>query len=154
VERESDEAVYQKYADELIRFATALVGPSDAPDVLSIAVLRALASPGWPEVRDPRAYLTRAVLNEARAGYRSAIRRRAREAKVAPPERIEPSEARPEVLELVSRLSLRQRAVVVLTYWDDLDPEEISARLGITPGAVRKHLARARAHLRELLRDA
>jgi RNA polymerase sigma-70 factor (ECF subfamily) len=57
------------------------------------------------------------------------------------------------VLEVVAKLSMRQRAVVVLTYWDDLDADEISRRLGISSGAVRKHLARARARLKELLSD-
>jgi RNA polymerase sigma factor (sigma-70 family) len=153
VERESDEAVYAKYADELIRFANALVGPSDAPDVLSTAVLRSLTSRGWADVRDPRAYLTRAVLNEARANYRSTMRRRAREERAASRDGIEPPEIRPEVLEVVGTLSMRQRAVVVLTYWDDLDVDEIARRLGISSGAVRKHLARGRARLKELLDD-
>jgi hypothetical protein len=36
--------LYQRLAPELIRFATALVGPVDAADVLSAAVVKALAS--------------------------------------------------------------------------------------------------------------
>jgi RNA polymerase sigma-70 factor (ECF subfamily) len=153
VERDSDEAVYEKYADELIRFATGLVGPSDAADVLSMAVLRSFGSPGWANVRDHRAYLTRAVLNEARMNYRSTMRRRAREQRFLPRDIIEPPEVRPEVLASVSRLSARQRAVVVLTYWDDLDPDEIALRLDISAGSVRKHLARAHARLRKAIND-
>ncbi len=53
----------------------------------------------------------------------------------------------------VSRLSPRQRAVVFLTYWDDLDPGSIAGLLGISDGAVRRHLARARATLRRNLDD-
>jgi RNA polymerase sigma factor (sigma-70 family) len=48
-------------------------------------------------------------------------------------------------------LSLRQRAVVVLAYWADLTPDDIADRLGISEGAVRRHLARARARLRAVL---
>jgi RNA polymerase sigma factor (sigma-70 family) len=55
------------------------------------------------------------------------------------------------VREAVGTLSLRQRAVVVLTYWADLDPATIAERLGISDGSVRRHLARARARLREAL---
>jgi RNA polymerase sigma factor (sigma-70 family) len=131
-----------------------LVGPSDAADVVSMAVLRALSSPGWAEVRDHRAYLSRAVLNAARMNFRTTMRRRAREARSAPREWVGPPEVRAEVLQHVARLSLRQRAVVVLTYWDDLDPAEIGRRLGISPGAARRHLARAHRHLRELIEDA
>jgi RNA polymerase sigma factor (sigma-70 family) len=58
---------------------------------------------------------------------------------------------RPEVLEAVSRLSLRQRAVIVLTYWNDLDPASVAGLLRISEGAVRSHLARARALLKEYL---
>jgi DNA-directed RNA polymerase specialized sigma24 family protein len=41
---------------------------------------------------------------------------------------------------------------VYLTYWEDLDPSRISELLGISDGAVRRHLARARRHLRKTLR--
>ncbi len=130
---DADAEVYEKYSDELIRFATTLVGPSDAPDVLSVAVIRALASSQWPGVSNRRAYLYRSVLNAARS------RRRAEQ---------------PEVLVAIGRLSVRQRAVVYLTYWDDLDPAAAAELLGISEGSVRRHLARARANLRRTLRDA
>jgi DNA-directed RNA polymerase specialized sigma24 family protein len=38
----SDEEVYAKHAEELTRFATGLVGPADAADVASAAVLSCL----------------------------------------------------------------------------------------------------------------
>ncbi|MGI8516877.1 MAG: RNA polymerase sigma factor [Acidimicrobiia bacterium] len=57
----------------------------------------------------------------------------------------------PEVARAVSALSTQQRAVVFLTYWDDLDVEAVAELLGVTAGTVRKQLARARAHLREVL---
>jgi DNA-directed RNA polymerase specialized sigma24 family protein len=37
---------------------------------------------------------------------------------------------------------------VVLTYWCDLDDEAIAELLGISPGSVRRHLARGRDRLR------
>ena len=153
MERESDETVYEKYADELIRLATALVGPTDAADVMANAVLRAFGSRGWAGVRNQRAYLNKAVLNEARMKHRSTMRRRAREARAAPRDVVETPEIRPEVLAHVAQLSARQRAVVLLTYWDDLDADEIAQRLGISAGAARKHLARAHARLRKALED-
>jgi RNA polymerase sigma factor (sigma-70 family) len=147
------EEAYRRYAEELTRFATGLVGPSDAPDVVSAATLRCFTSEGWPAVSDQRAYLFRAVLNEARQVHRSSRRRARREAKTAPRESSHVPEPRPEVLAAVARLSLRQRAVVVLTYWADLDPAAVAVQMGISEGSVRRHLARARAHLRKDLRD-
>jgi RNA polymerase sigma-70 factor (ECF subfamily) len=94
------------------------------------------------------------VLNAARSRRRAELRRRVREARYAPPNIAEPEEIRPEVLEAIARLSVRQRAVVYLTYWDDLDQAAAAELLAISEGSVRRHLARARANLRRTLRDA
>ena len=48
-------------------------------------------------------------------------------------------------------LSPQQRAVVYLTYWDDLTPAQVAALLGVSEGSVRKQLARAREQLRRVL---
>lgn len=152
----TDAEVYEKHADALVRFATGLVGPSDAADVVSSAVVRVMASAGWPEVRDRRAYLFRAVMNEAASYHRTTMRRRAREvraAMLAGDVVAEPAVPRPEVLDLVARLSVRQRAVVVLTYWDDLRAADVARLLDISEGAVKRHLARAHHKLRELMTD-
>ena len=58
-------AVYRKHADDLTRFATGLVGPSDAADVVSEAVLSCLSSPSWASVIEKRSYLYRSVYNKA-----------------------------------------------------------------------------------------
>jgi RNA polymerase sigma-70 factor (ECF subfamily) len=152
-EQLTDEQVYQKHVDELIRFAMGLVGRTDAPDVVSEAVLRAWSTSGWGEVANKRAYLYRAVLNQAKNAHRDRQRRWARELKAAESGRTELPDCRPEVLEAVRRLSLRQRAVVYLAYWDDLPAGEIADCLGISSGSVHRHLARARAKLRVMLDD-
>jgi RNA polymerase sigma factor (sigma-70 family) len=160
VEDEHRAEVYRKYADELTRFATGLVGPADAPDVVSAAMLACLWSPAWAQVRDPRPYLFRAVLNQARSAARSTRRRRGREQRSAElsstspvTARNLPTEAEPEVLRAVAALSVRQRAVIFLTYWADLAPADIGDLLGISDGSVRRHLARGRRTLREVLHD-
>jgi len=52
----------------------------------------------------------------------------------------------------LSELSPQQRAVVYLTYWDDLTPAQIAVLLDVAEGTVRKQLARAREALRRILR--
>jgi RNA polymerase sigma factor (sigma-70 family) len=148
-----DTEIYRKYADDLTRFATGLVGPSDASDVVSEAVLSCLASKGWPTVTEKRSYLYRSVYNRAADFHRSRHRRRLREEQAALPELVEAPEIRPEVLAAIFALSVRQRAVVLLTYWEDLDPSAIASRLDISEGSVRRHLARGRARLKETLRS-
>ncbi len=58
---------------------------------------------------------------------------------------------RPEILEAVSSLSPRQREVVYLTYWEDMDEGTVAETLGIGRGSVRRHLGRGRDKLRSLL---
>jgi RNA polymerase sigma factor (sigma-70 family) len=148
----SDGEVYRKYADDLTRFATGLVGPSNAADVVSDAVLSCFGSPGWSTVHEKRSYLYRSVFNRAAEFHRATGRRRAREERVALPDLVDPPEVRPEVLRAVQALSVKQRAVIVLTYWEDLGPSVIAQLMGISEGAVKRHLARARSHLKEELK--
>jgi RNA polymerase sigma factor (sigma-70 family) len=147
----SDAEIYRKHADEITRFATGLVGPSDAADVVSEAVLRCIGSAQWASVTERRAYLYRAVFNEAARFHRSNRRRKVRDERFAKPEGLYSPEIRPDVLAAVDQLSLRQRAVVVLTYWDDLAPSAIAQLLQISEGSVRRHLARGKSRLKEVL---
>jgi RNA polymerase sigma factor (sigma-70 family) len=148
----TDEELYRKHAEELIRFAAAVVGPDDAADVMSAGVVRALRSPQWPGVTQQRAYLYRSVLNEARMLLRRNATRRRYEERLSEPDRgYEIPTPRPEVLQALRALSVRQRAVVYLTYWEDLDPSSVGRLLDISDGTVRRHLARARKNLRKEL---
>jgi RNA polymerase sigma factor (sigma-70 family) len=105
----------------------------------------------WPAVKNPRAYLYRSVLNEALQTQRSAASRRLREIRTSSRDDWDDANQHPEVLEVVRGLSVRQRAVIVLTYWHDLDPSQVARLLAISEGAVKRHLARARTHLRKRL---
>ena len=147
----ADGEVYRKHADDLTRFATGLVGPGNAADVVSEAVLSCFNSEQWPTVTAKRSYLYRSVYNKAAEFHRSSRRRSRREALVADRELVEGPEIRPEVLAAVFGLSVRQRAVIVLTYWEDLDSSTIAALLNISDGSVKRHLARGRSRLKEVL---
>jgi RNA polymerase sigma factor (sigma-70 family) len=148
---EDDATLYAALAPELIAFAGGLVGQDDAPDVLATAVANALASPTWPNVENRRAYLYRAVLNEAKATRRRSTLRRDREARSDMTATWVLPEFQPEVRAAVDALSVQQRAVILLTYWADLDTSSTAELLGISDGSVRRHLARARARLRKVL---
>jgi len=153
VEADRDAALYEQLAPGLVAFATGLVGRQDAMDVFSSAVVKSLSAPGWASVENPRAYLYRAVVNEARTWHRRSAQRAESERRTAFPDQWELPEFRPEVHVAVERLSVQQRAVILLTYWADLDPRAVAEHLGISEGAVRRHLARARARLRKALDD-
>lgn len=146
-----DEQVYRSYSVELTRYATGLVGPFDAADVVTEACLRAFTSKRWPDVTNRRAYLYRAVLSVATDHHRSTLSRRLRELRTAGPESRPPEEVDVDVLRAVERLSIQQRAAVLLTYWADLPVDEVAGHMGISTGSVKRHLARARRRLEEWL---
>ena len=104
---------------------------------MSGAFLRCMLSERWPYVTNRQAYLYRAVLNEAIMTGRSVERRLPQRANASLPEAIGTDVPRPEVLEAVSRLSLRERVVIVLSYWNDLGPASVAGLLGISEGAGR-----------------
>jgi DNA-directed RNA polymerase specialized sigma24 family protein len=149
----SDAEIYANHAVALLRFATVLVGPVDAQDVVSSAVLRSLGSPEWRQVENHRGYLHQAVANEARNLFRSNGRRRNGEVGLTGQLVVCLPEFRPDVQQAVEKLSVRQRAVVYLTYWEDMTNQMAADYLGISAGSVRRHLARAKTHLRRELHD-
>jgi RNA polymerase sigma-70 factor (ECF subfamily) len=146
-----DEELYGKHADELIRFATTLVGPSAAEDIVASAVMRSMSSPLWRSVAEPRAYLFKAVLNEARSSGRAEQRRRRREERAASTEDIETSSVSLEVRTAVAALSLRERSVIYLAYWHDLPIDEIARTLGLTRRTAERALTSGRRTLEERL---
>ncbi len=155
------EEAYEKWADELVGYATAIAGRSDAADVVAEAFAgrsRVHDTDGgdWHGAGEPRAYLFRCVLNTARMRARSAGRRRTRELRVsswggAVLDTPESLLGDPAVRDAIDRLSAQQRASIYLTYWDDMSPQRVADTLDLSVGTVKRHLARARASLRKAL---
>ena len=148
---DSFSGVYSEWADDLIRFASATVGPADAPDVVSNALVRLMEAGTLDGVANKRAFLYKAVMWEAKSWNRSSWRRRRRDHSVARTEAELMPDVAPEILAAVRSLSPQQRAVTYLTYWEDMSPSEIGATPGIGEGTAKKHLARARTRLRSVL---
>ena len=144
---------YRQWGDDLLRYATAMVGPFEAEDVVADAVVGLLSSRKLATARDPKAYMFRAVHNSVRMRMRAEGRRRNREQWVVDDRARAGVEIDPSVLEAVAVLSVQQRAVIYLTYWEDLTPSSIAEWLDVSEGTVRRQLARARARLRKVLHD-
>jgi RNA polymerase sigma factor (sigma-70 family) len=142
----SDDAIWNKHREELIRYATVLVGPDDAEDLLSTVVVRVLQKQRLVDLDDARPYLFRGVLNEAR----SVMRRRSHE-RFDREHHSLPTDVDPGVLEAVLRLPERQRAAVYLTYWRDLPVAETARLMGCAPGTIKRYLHLARRRLSEVL---
>lgn len=151
--RLTDEEVYERHAADLVHFASSIVGSSEAEDVVATTLGQLFGSSAWRTARNQRSYLYRAVLNTARSHLRSQARREQRERKVAfeRARHVDWETPGPDVSVALDALSSRQRAVVHLTYWEELTGAEVAERLGLSEGSVRKHLARAKQTLRRLI---
>ncbi len=147
-------SIFTDLYPQLVRLAATIVGPDSAADVVSQVYLN-LGSRTSSDVQHGRAYLFRAVANESISVQRSVRRRWARNARYLG---LNPSVDSDvvsnrdlDVERALGRLSPQQRAVIHLTYWEDLTPTAIAATLEVSEGSVRKQLARARRRLRKEL---
>ena len=145
----SDETIYTKHKDDLIRYATVLVGSTDAEDILSMVVLKTLERRSLADLDDARAYLFRAISNEARSGAR---RKRTADAMPMPPaDPVRLAEPDYEVAAALRTLPPRQLAAVYLVYWEDLTIKETARTLGTSTGTVKRYLHLARKKLKGLI---
>jgi RNA polymerase sigma-70 factor (sigma-E family) len=136
----------------LVRLAFGLTGDRWlAEDIAQTALARAYVA--WRRVSradDPDAYLRRILVN---ASHRRFRRHQVTEQPGDPPETPVDGLAdlvgeRAALLAALRQLPPRQRAVVVLRYWEDLTDAQIAAALGCSAGTVRSQLSRALAKLR------
>jgi RNA polymerase sigma factor (sigma-70 family) len=152
-----EEELYRRLGPRMMALASVTVGPSSAPDVVSSVVLDLLRKKRWTRVDDPAAYAMRAVVLASRMHLRSEGRRAHREHRLATSSSISAHsyvgglEVDSNIIVVLRDLSAQQRAVVYLTYWEDLAPQTIASLLDISDGSVRRQLARARAQLRKRL---
>lgn len=144
--------IYAKYDSELVRFATSLVGPTDAADVVSEAVVKSMWSTTWASVVNPRAYLYQAVLNESRMHHRGTMRRRVHEMKTTSLDMVTVSVVGIDIWEAMGSLNVSQRACVFLRYWEGMTTVEIAEELALSTRSVRRRLARAKTSLRRILK--
>lgn len=139
------------------RLAYALCGDAHrAEDAVAEAFAKIYR--GWRRgrVRDPRAYLRRAVVNEVNSRFRrlSLERREAQRrhgddrGQRADDDRLADSDA---VLRALRRLPTRQRTALVLRYWGGLSDAEVAAAMGVAVGTVKSSIARGLARLRPQL---
>ncbi len=149
----SDSEIYASMGGDLVRFATVLIGPDEAPDVVSRVVARRLARGPLSELRDARQYMMRGIVNEAKNVRRSRNRRAAALERMGVPGEVRDiADGRyPDITGIVMSLPDRQRASVYLVYWMGLSVPEVARVLGCRPGTVGRYLTLARNKLREAL---
>ncbi|MGZ0151278.1 SigE family RNA polymerase sigma factor [Kribbella sp. WER1] len=140
---------------ELVRLGFTVSGDYQrAEDLAQIALMQAFRK--WRKVRnadDPHHYVRRILVNE----YLSMTRRRS--FTEAPTADLDPQHTVPDhaagiansddLWQALTTLSARERVVLVLRYYQDLDDQTIADLLGIKPSSVRATTSRALASLRK-----
>ena len=153
-------ALFDRNYTSLCRLAYVILGDrAQAEEMVMEAMLKTLG--GWARIRDVEridAYLKRTVINLCR----SKIRRKMIENRVnevqhhrdeskAPDWDAERHETSRLVMEAVRQLPERQKAAVVLRYFEDLPEAQIAEVLDCSVGTVKSQLSKARAKLEKTL---
>lgn len=141
----------------LFRVAYLLTGHhQDAEDLLQVALTRLALH--WPRVHrsgSPDAYVRKILYRQHISIWRGSRSRREHTMDLLPETRAVEDPAGGAVLRLalsrvLGELTRRQRAVVVLRYYEDLPEAEVAALMGTSVGTVRSQVHRTLTRLREL----
>jgi RNA polymerase sigma-70 factor (sigma-E family) len=152
--------LFRTHQLELVRLARFMVGDlATAEDVVQDAFEQLQRR--WPRLRDDAsalAYARSCVLNGCRSVHRrTAVARkhapRLAASAVAGPDTAEVSAEHDAMMAVLRGLPRRQREVLVLRYYADLDVADIAGILGISPSAVRSTAARGLAAMARTLKE-
>ena len=139
----------------VLRFAAVLAGDrATAEDLAQEVLIRAYSR--WDRIGGldrPELYVRKMMLNEFLSWRRRSARQipagdRTSELVSTAPDHATEYTEREALLGEVSKLPRRQRAVLVLRYYEDRGDAEIAELLGCTPATVRSHASRGLAALR------
>ncbi|MHA6765266.1 RNA polymerase sigma factor [Streptacidiphilus sp. PAMC 29251] len=142
----------QARGTELNRYGFLLCGDrTEGADLFQDALVRVFTHPkaGWT-VRDVERYVRRTMLNR----YLDQYRRRGRLRLLLPrlgggshaevvPDHSEGTDQRLDLLAAVASLTPRQRACMVLRFYEDLPVAEVAHRMQLSEGTVKRHLSDA-----------
>jgi DNA-directed RNA polymerase specialized sigma24 family protein len=145
--RQSFTDLYQSEFVSMVRLAVALTGSeATAEDLVHDAFIR--VHKHWARVEHPRAYLRTAVVNACRSSGRRAARERTAHARRSVD--VVPLGA-DEVFDALATLPYRQKAAIVLQFYEGLTQAEIADVLGCREGTVASLVHRGLAQLRKVI---
>jgi RNA polymerase sigma-70 factor (ECF subfamily) len=156
VEAPTFEGFFLQHHEQLLRVLFLATGDRhEAEDLAQEAFVRMFER--WERVRrleDPRGYLYRTALNLRRSRMRRvavAARRLVGGRSEGTSDPAQAAGERDELRRALATLPDGQREALVLCEWLEMTDSEAGAVLGISPGAVRVRLTRARATMRQEL---
>ena len=155
--RDADlEALFARDYAALVRLAFLLTrDAATAEEIAMEAFVRVVG--GWRRIGSmdrPELYVRRIVVNLCSSSRRKRFIERQMTDRLGArtPDRYEESQADPSIARSLQRLPVRQRACIVLRYFEDRSESEMAEILRCSTGTVKSQLAKARAKLERELR--
>ncbi|HET6874297.1 MAG TPA: SigE family RNA polymerase sigma factor [Acidimicrobiales bacterium] len=146
------ESFYQETYSNLVRLAYLVTLDREAAAEVAQETLMS-AWRRWDTLCDqnPGGWVRTVALNKCRSRWRRYRTEITSRWKVVGPVADSSSPADLDLIAALRDLPTRQREAVVLHYWGDLSVDQCASVMGASPGAVKQHLARARARLASTL---
>jgi RNA polymerase sigma-70 factor, ECF subfamily len=149
------QALYQKYAQDVFRFAFFLSGNrADAEDIASETFVRAWNAPGRIRQSTVKAYLLVIARNcylqgLRRSGRHSPLEQDFADPRQAPHDSAEQRAELAEVMRDLQQLPELDRTALLMSAAEELSYEQIAETLGLSLGAVKTKIHRARLKLEQ-----
>lgn len=145
--------IIDSYGDTVYRVALSKTCDVDmAQDIYQETFLLLLQKkPHFENTAQLKTWLVRAAVKLS-----ASYRRRAENTKTEPLSDVHPSDGKSpefELLDLMCCLGESERTVTVLFYIDDMSQSDIAKLLGITTGAVKMRLSRAKKTLKKIYKE-
>lgn len=145
-------------ADRLQSFAYLCCGDwHRAQDTVQRALLKMYLAWDRTLIRDVDAYVRRVIVNtlvdDGRLSWFQRVGLTDRVPEMRPPQKSGCPETRMALVQALLTVPRRQRAAVILRYWDDLSIEDTARIMGCSTGAAKKLALRGLTTLRERLGD-
>jgi RNA polymerase sigma-70 factor (ECF subfamily) len=154
------EAIYEKYADDVLRVSYFYLGDRhQAEDVTQDVFVRLLTNAPDLEEGKEKPWLLKVALNRCRDIWRAAWVKRvvlgspAMELTPAP-DRMDENLEKQELLASIRRLPADFRDVILLHYYQGYGIAEIAEMLKVPEGTISSRLSRGRKKLEEILKES
>jgi RNA polymerase sigma-70 factor (ECF subfamily) len=151
------ESIYESCHLPALRLATLLTGNTQvAEDVAADVFARVYVAWRRGRIKDPEAYVRRAVVNEVTSRSRRWVLERRREQREGLGEYVHDADAdrfvaRDALVAALQQLPARHRVPVVLRYFEDLTEAQTAAVMGVPVGTVKSSVARGLRELRVIV---
>lgn len=152
-------ALYLQHRTSALRLAYLLCGDAERAEE-AVAEAFSQVYPHWRtgKVADAGAYVRKAVVNELRSRGRRRLleireERRRTVDRTTLDDVAQQAVERDRITTALAALPTRQRAAVVLRFYEDLPESQVAAALGISVGTVKSSVSRGLVRLRAALQE-